>query len=296
MEALFPLLCLGVAVALGYALWRRFARRAPDWRGEALQALADCGQLLQLLAALQQHRGMSSAWLAGGGEGFGAAMRARRAEIEAVLPEVLRIAGREARRSRPAFTVHEAHLLRHRWQELASGLGQVSAELNLVRHSWLIERLLALLSALGEAYIERPGAALLPRGLARNYVGRLPALAECLGQARAIGSSVVAAGQCPAVDRVRLMFLVARAESLLLRAGEVGRGGGAAAALARRHVELLAATVRSRVLGSGEIDIHAEDYYATASQAIDSVFAWLCDAGEALRSGLGSAPRMEGGR
>lgn len=277
---------IGLAAALAGALLaaRRLRRHRAAWRADALAALAACRRLIDMLAALQQHRGLSTAWLAGDA-GFEARMHARRCDIDALMPALMQAAAHENGMSRPRLTVQEAALFRHRWRELADGLERTTPEHNIAAHSRQIERLTAIIAALGEARIELPGVTALPPGLAKNFAYRLPALSECLGQARAIGSAAAAAGQCSAVARVRLLFLATRAESLLRQAGEVD-GGGASGLHARQQVDRLATLVRSGLLAGPRTTVAAEAYFATATDAIDSVFAWIRASAQTLQQAL----------
>ena len=285
LPALFGLVLLlaGVAMAL---LRARHRRRA--WRPRAMEALASCSSLIDMLGALQQHRGLSTGWLAGDAS-FAPRMHARRREIDALMPALMRAAEHESDNIRPCFTVNDASLFRHRWRELVDGLADSLAnptpEQNIATHTRQIERLTGMIAALGEARIELPGASDLPAGLAKNFAYRLPALSECLGQARAIGSGAAAAGHCAPVARVRLMFLVARAESLLRQAIEID-GGQASGLLARRHVDRLSTMVRTGLLAGSRTGVSAEIYFETATDAIDSVFGWIQASADALRQAL----------
>jgi hypothetical protein len=216
-------------------------------------------------------------------------MHARRREIDALMPALMRAAENENGNIRPCFTANDASLFRHHWRELVGGLADVlentSPEQNIATHTRQIERLTGMIAALGEARIELPGASDLPPGLAKNFAYRLPALSECLGQARAIGSGAAATGHCSPVARVRLMFLVARAESLLRQAIEID-GGQASGLLARRHVDRLATMVRTGLLAGSRTGVSAEIYFQTATDAIDSVFGWIQASADGLHQAL----------
>ena len=123
----------------------------------------------------------------------------------------------------------------------------------------------------------------------RNYASRLPALTECLGQARALGTSVAARHGCSAVARVHLMFLVARAEALLNQANEVG-ARGAKAEKAAIAVQQMARVIRTRMLLSSGISIAAQEYFDISTAAVDSVFAWIGECGgDLMQAGSGKA-------
>lgn len=289
IETVLPVLAGLTAMVGGATLagWRLRRHREGAWRADAVAALEACARLIDMLGALQQHRGLSTGWLAGDAS-FELRMHARRRDIDALMPALMQAAAHENGMLRPCFTVQDAALFRHRWRELVEGLGKSTPEQNIAAHTRQIERLTGMIAALGEARVELPGAALLPPGLAKNFAYRLPALSECLGQARAIGSGAAAAGHCSPVARVRLVFLAARAESLLRQAGEID-GGQTPALHARQKVDRLAGLVRSGILAGTRTSIAAEAYFAAATEAIDSVFGWIRASGEALERALEGA-------
>lgn len=261
-----------------------------------LPALATCRGLIKLLAGVQQHRGLSSGWLAGDRR-FESRMLQKRQEIEALVPGLRHGVQLEGEAACPCFTLNDWKLFQFKWRETVEGLPQASVQDNIERHNQLIARLLDWLSALGESRIELPAGRRLPSGLVRNFTMRLPALTECLGQARALGSSVAARGGCSPVDRVRLTFLASRAEALLGLAGAEDHGMPAVEA-AQRLVKAMAAMVRTELLAGKDVDISPERYFETASQAIDAVFAWIDAAGaqveQALRNGRNESGAFAG--
>jgi hypothetical protein len=162
----------------------------------------------------------------------------------------------------------------------------MSVEKSIAEHSLLIATALDWLDAFGEARVALSFSGRLPVGLVKNYAHRLPALTECLGQARAIGSSVAAKGKCSAVARVRLMFLVSRAESLLDQACGVSEGPANDADKARVAVKSLAQLIRERMLSGDQVDVTADTYFTQATRAIEDVFAWIRDCGKVLEQRL----------
>ncbi|MFC5303001.1 nitrate- and nitrite sensing domain-containing protein [Azospira restricta] len=273
------LLVPAAAVPAAFWLARRHAGNAPV----SPAALAACGSLLRLVSHLQQHRGLSSGWLAGD-EGFAARMMARRADIEALLAALSPLVLAEEKYARPCMTANDLALFRHQWRTLVDTLADGSVEQNIGRHTRLITRVLDWLDAFGEARIELPAGRRLPPGLVRNYTHRLPALAECLGQARALGSSVAVQKRCPAVSRVRLMFLAARAETLL---DQAGAAAGPVGLRASEAVRGLVVAVRTGILDAGGVSLSADAYFAQATRAIDAVFAWAGDCAADIERLLG---------
>lgn len=275
-----------IAIAVGLVLtcfwWmRRRSHLMGDRVKTARTAIHACNTLLDLVAGIQQHRGMSTAWLAGD-RSFERRLAVKRGEIEPLVQKLQQIAAEENTRSYPCFTPNDVSLWRHRWGLLISELASSSVEKSIATHSNLIAMLLNWLDVLGEARIELPLKDLLPEGTVRNFSHRLPQLSETLGQARATGSGVAALGSCPAVARVRLMFLVSRAESLIDQACAVDNRG----ASAERLVKALAATIRSHMLSKAQVDISAEDYFAEATRSIDAVFTWVRECGQGLEQAI----------
>ena len=284
MSLLPELTLLLLIIALLTFLLRR--RRGAD--GDALSArtaLHTCEQLLLLVGHLQQHRGMSSAWLAGD-KSFGARLTSKQQDIDRLFHPLHEAALLECDQAMPCLTVNELTVLRFKWRSLVDSLPSLSVDRSISEHSQLIAIVLDWLDALGEARVGLTMGRQLPFDLVKNYVHRLPALTECLGQARALGSSVAAKGKCPAVARVRLMFLVARAEALLDQACASG-GTGRYSDESRRTVQALAELIRHRILApEGVAGVTADSYFAQATSAIDGVFAWIRDCGQSLEQSL----------
>ena len=275
LYSLAILLLLSLLAAFGR--WRR----EQSLRNKSLAAsstLKTCELLLHLLRDLQQHRGMSSAWLSGEA-GFLPRLEAKQKDIAALLPKIQREARREGGNDRAGLTANQFSLFVFRWQCLLDELPDLSPEQNIARHNQSISRLLEWLSVLGELHLEPrvvalPAAAVAMIGVARNFTHRLPQLSECLGQARAIGSSVAARRTCLPASRVKLMFLIGRAESLLQQAVMAQPGQGHT--LQCQHaIELMAHTVRTRLLLSTGVLVSSLEYFELSTRAIEDVFAWI---------------------
>ena len=240
------------------------------------ESLAACQSLLALIAGIQQHRGLSSAWLAGDSS-FRPRLTALENDIAQRLPELQAAIRNEARQPAPCLTANELALFGHRWRSLCERLSELSIEQSVAQHTMTIDILLRWLQAFGEARIEplvpeaaRPGV--------RDCLVRLPAITECLGQARALGMSVATRQGCTAVARVRLMFLVARAESLLKQV----TGQGEHATKANAAIQHMARIIRTQMLQASGITISPQAYFSLSTAAIDAVFAWIGDSVHAL--------------
>ena len=250
---------------------RRFANQA--YR----ESLTACQALLAMISGIQQHRGLSSAWLAGDNS-FRPRLTVLENDIAQRLPELQAAIRNEARQPAPCLTGNALALFSHHWRNLCERLGELSIEQSVAQHTMMIEMLLKWLQALGEARIE-PVVADAARPQVRDYLTRLPAITECLGQARALGMSVSTRQGCPAVARVRLMFLVSRAESLFKQVSDHGRQATEATA-AFQH---MARIIRTQMLQASGITISPQAYFSLSTAAIDAVFAWIDHSVQGLR-------------
>ena len=284
---IYAMLALAIIIlAVSTMLYRR--RRWVDAAKSLDNTLAACRSLLALVGHFQQHRGMSSALLSGD-QGFRSRLDGKGREIEGLIPSLREVARAESARAHPCLTLNDLSLFQYNWGLLREKLAGLSVEQSIAQHSFLIDQLLQWLAALGESRVELLLGDRSARGLVRNYASRLPALTECLGQARALGMSVAARRGCSAVARVRLMFLVARAETLLNQANEAG-GRGPKAEKAAIAVQQMARVIRTQMLLSSGISVAAEEYFAIATAAVDSVFAWIGECGgDLMQAGTGKA-------
>lgn len=289
MNDLIVLMFFGAAlIACVVWLWRRQAGRVRAARNTIHHALVTCRLLLEVLKLLQQHRGLSSGWLAGNKE-FGPRMLARRREIDALLPRLSQALKLEHDLPSACVSINALRVFKHRWGELVAGLEAASVEQNIAEHSFLISDVLDWLSALGEARIALCVPDHVPMSLGRNFAQRLPALSEFLGQARAIGSSVAARQRCSPVARVRLLFLVARAEAILAQSWDGAAHNPAerrSADVARRAVNEMTTLVRTQLLLSRGVAVTADAFFQVATRAIDEVFGWIDTCGRDLESRL----------
>ncbi|WP_027458349.1 nitrate- and nitrite sensing domain-containing protein [Dechloromonas agitata] len=240
------------------------------------ESLAACRALLVLIAGIQQHRGLSSAWLAGDSS-FRTRLMALENDIAQRLPELQTAIRDEARQPSPCLTANELALFGHRWRSLCERLGDLTIEQSVAQHTMMIEMLLKWLQAFGEARIE-PLVPEAGRPLVRDCLVRLPAITECLGQARALGMSIATRHGCPAVARVRLMFLVARAESLLKQVTDLGERSTTANAA----IQHMARIIRTQMLQASGITISPQAFFSLSTAAIDAVFAWIGDSVDTL--------------
>ncbi|WP_018410007.1 nitrate- and nitrite sensing domain-containing protein [Methyloversatilis thermotolerans] len=260
-------------------------KRAP--LNQAQQALLDGERLHRLLHALQQHRGMSVACLAGD-EGFVPGTRERRRLVELLLSELEQQIGSQI----VWCASEELAQTRTQWRELCLLLDAQPAALGvdetINRHSLLVARVLGWKSALARRCIAPViGEELQP--LLRTWSDTLPALTEVLGQARAVGSAVAVRGVCSTPERMRLVALSTRAEALMQQAiMDVPRLPGALPAT-ERVVGLLGLLRGDAAMGT-QFAPGAEAYFDEATGAIDAVYAWMKVCEDTLRHAMSGTP------
>ena len=288
-----------VLVATLLLFWQHHLQRQKNAQQSLDEILQTSRLLFNLVINLQQHRGMCSAWLAGD-VGFLPRLQEKQALIDTLFPDLQRAARLEGSRHSPYFTGNDFALFIFRWHSLIERLADKTPEQSIAEHSHLIGLVLNWLAALGEARLEPLTGGREQIGRVCNYAQRLPMLAECLGQARAVGSSVAARHACSPVARVRLMFLIGRAEALLEQASQAD-DGGPLSGQARLAIRNLTHTVRTSMLLSDGVVVSPENYFAVATKAIDSVIAWIAHSGSQLESlmrqrrGLKTLPVLAGG-
>lgn len=258
------------------------------------RSLADCEGLLRLIHSLQQHRGMCAAWLAGGQQ-FEAPMRGKRRDVNHDIEALVAIAEAEAMCDSPCLSPYELDLLDTQWKELCAELDGIGVrpgvDDSITRHSLLVSHVLSWLKSLGERRVA-PFAGPAHDKLLRTWLDTLPQLGEHLGQARAIGSSAAARGDCSPAERMRLMFLASRAESLMHQAiADAPRLPGALPATER--VVGLIGILRSALPGSPHAP-SAEVFFGDATAAVDAVYAWMNACEDALRNALAPAKPSAG--
>lgn len=157
------------------------------------------------------------------------------------------------------------------WLQLQAASGALPAETLFLRHCRLIGKILGQIARFAEQwpYLDQDG-------LVSDYACQLPALAECLGQIRGMCCGVAARGHCSAFKRTRLLFLCSSAQALLVTACQRYRGGSppVEALVARTATEGLVHIVRAGFLRK-RVDYPVGAFYATATESIETVFAWI---------------------
>lgn len=284
---------IGAGLLAGLLLTAWSWRQHRQWlRSRRQTGLHWSVHLLRLIMHMQQHRGMATAWL-NGDTSFGARLQEKRQQIDALLLQLPGLPG-EFNRQREDFERDDLQRLQRQWQVLSTQLGQLSAFESMTRHTALIGTLLAWLRALGDSCLHARSetTGLEVDSMVRAFVERLPVLAETLGQTRALGSGLLAAGGATAVGRVQMGYLCQRIESLLQASADAVRGPHTEHSLQQgfatveSEVQRLLGSIHAHILASAPAPLAASDYFRQASAAIDAVFALI----ESLQQRLQADP------
>lgn len=234
--------------------------------------LRDGQQLLfRLMDLLQRHRGMRAGLLAGD-SGFAEEIGVCTAHID---PLILQLG------ASPGLYAFEAEEFVTHWYALLAATNSISELGSFARHSALIERLLSSLQQSGQATPDFPCNDQTRKRHQGNLWLRLPALAELLGKLRGLGTGAIARGHCEHGLRVRMMFLLARAESLFSLAS-TSKCRATNSSKVEAALRQLAWVVRTDILSSGRCRLSASAYFALGSAVIDQVFFWIGDSANAL--------------
>lgn len=262
-------------------------RRHRRWRQvRAAEAMRWCETLLQLLMALQLHRGMANAFL-NGDRSFEQRMLAQRTHIRQLIEELAELPGTPLQAT-SGFDRDAVRDWIGRWESLASKLEGYGAFESTTRHTALIATLLNWLRGMGESGLSLsiPSTGIPLEQLVQVFSDRLPVLAETLGQARAVGAGIAASGKVTAVGRVRLSYLANRIAGLAdhLRSfaqtaarDDVRTPNGEPLLPCMQAVDekvgALLTTLQEDIIACEETKVSAGHYFNRATEAINAVFA-----------------------
>lgn len=280
-------LCLaGWLFALTALCWgqlRHDKQRAAE-RGRALAAVS---QGMTLMTAMQQHRGMAAALLNGDGS-FATKLAGKQEEVESTL---IGLVGHFSRIAAFGVLEHRLETIRTNWQNLRRQVGSFTPEQSFAAHTSLIQQMLYLLGDMGERGGLLEAHAPTLAALADILLLRIPPLTESIGQARALGTGFAAKGSCGAVGRVRLRYLERRIGDLMTGIMSEQPQLSARAQECRYKVNVLLALIETRLIGAERIDLAPEQYFRTATEAIDGCLALWHSAEQTTLQALTSPDR-----
>ncbi|GAL37659.1 membrane-associated methyl-accepting chemotaxis protein [Vibrio maritimus] len=231
-----------------------------------LSGLMHLTTLRQLLASIQQHRGITNSVLCGDNK-LQSRLPAIQSDINNHLQTLTHL-DESVRNTKSWRSVEE------NWPRVRVQFKQWSTEQNLANHNQLLASLLESVEECAQHYrlSELPqekgeSIALLWNDLLR--------IAECVGQARALGTGVAAKAACSSVERIRLKYLHQSIDRFVI---------------AQHHsdfptVKKLLGTIENKVLVLAP-SVAAVDYFDDATAALDEVFRVFDQRVTALRDNV----------
>ncbi len=210
-----------------------------------------------LLSHVQQHRGLTTGYLGGD------------KSLEPKIFQLQRSVSQDVKsitKSDPWMEDNERwkNITQH-WARLAGKYQEHTKENNLNQHNKLIQSILYLIDEMAEEH-----DLLLVKsknGKPLHFIWReLLMASECIGQARAIGSGVVAAMECDSVSRIRLNYLSEKIkESTDLVWSEIPPSTEQ-----RERLNTLLTSINTRVVVDVP-DIMVATFFEIATKALDSL-------------------------
>ncbi|CAN7577843.1 methyl-accepting chemotaxis protein [Pseudoduganella sp. LjRoot289] len=266
-------------VAPPSALFINGSNQNIDFSATELDGIAPGRTVLQLLQQVQQHRGLSAAFLGGG------QMADQRAAKADEVGKTLAQADKLLAGAHPA-TAQLLASVRSDWtalQQRVASRAHSTAD-SYAGHTALSEQLLLLTEGVADRY----GLALDPDAdtyyLMRGVFFDLPQMAESIGQLRAKGTGLLASKQIDTDGRAAMSALLAktrlaseaaaRSFQKSFRANnaiehKLASQTGAATQMAQEASEL----ARTKVASAATLDYPAADYLAFTTRAIDTQFS-----------------------
>jgi methyl-accepting chemotaxis protein len=170
------------------------------------QGLAYIKQVRPLLATIQQHRGMTSAYL-NGDQSFRDKIMQKREEADAALAELAAV---DKELSTALATTGAVTKIESQWRDIKNNSMQMLPKESIAAHIALINELLNLIVHTADSAEITLDPTLDTYYLGDALVNKLPLLTESMGQARALGSGVAATHIITKEQAIRLSVLVDR--------------------------------------------------------------------------------------
>jgi methyl-accepting chemotaxis protein len=253
----------------------------------ASKGLLPAGEVLTLIQHTQQLRGLSASFLAGNASA-GTARQAKQQEVEQAFAKASASVGAALK---DASMIAQVQAMQHAWQEWVASVRDktIAGPESFQKHTALIADQMAIL----ERIVEVSELMLDPEPSSHYMIGAvlgdLPSLTEYLGQARAIGSTLLVKQEASAKDRARLDMLMHMARhnfeethSAFVKA--LAAQPALAAALevpvdvALNAGEIGLALPNEKIVQASVLDYPPNDYFSGMTRAVDAQFA-LIDAG-----------------
>lgn len=274
---------IAIAIGIAYFINRYSLRKCLSLRLEGIRInrLAK-----QLLLDLQQHRGMVNAFLSGD-KSFKPKIEQKQTAIGQDMTAL------NAFRSQGLMTAKRWDGIVGEWQSLRTECLALPPDESIRRHSELIRAVLYSIGDIAErSQIVDMCAADFT--LVNALWNKIPAVAESLGQARAIGASVAPKGRCSGIARTKLRFLEERVREIMELVGNDLAHANLAqsAALIQTWKEAQAISqeflllLNEKLIDAEHPTIDADHYFKECTKVIEAVFNTFDQASNAVEKNL----------
>lgn len=240
----------------------------------------------QLLLDLQQHRGMVNAFLSGD-----SSFKQKIEQKQAAIGQD--IAALNVFHGQGLMTKKRWEDILTDWQALRAGCLALTAEDSFQRHSELVRAVLYSMGDIAERS-QIVGMCAADFALVDALWSKLPAVAEGLGQARGLGSSVAVKKYCSSVARIKLRFLEEHVREIMglvnneLAHADLAQAGPLVQTWKETYssVQEFLTLLDEKLIGAERPTIDAEHYFNAGTKALDAVFHVFDQASTALESTL----------
>ncbi|NVK24076.1 MAG: nitrate- and nitrite sensing domain-containing protein [Gammaproteobacteria bacterium] len=256
-----------VVVLIIVAMALHFSRQSSE-KKKQLSGLSIIVKIKTLMSLVQQHRGLSSAWLNGD--------QSKLPILKNMEQKIGLLCGEINETGIENINVRWRGFLDH-WSRLTRKSHDTDVTNNFKQHTQMISNLLYLLEDEAERAHLTPSA--IPELPSIGFVWReLVSTAESVGQSRAIGTGVATAKSCSSVDKIRLSFLEKHINStcsdMLKKLTCLEQFSGQHANLlssAQDKMKRLINTIEHDLIQASKVSIDQNDYFNLASDTITSL-------------------------
>lgn len=231
-----------------------------------LKGISYITQLKPIISLVQQHRGLTSAWL-NGDDKIKPQLNLKQKEIKKII-DIINTTELESSERWISFKDH--------WDRLLTFKTKPTVSNSFEQHCSLIKNLSYLLEDTSEAYLLTTDHCTQFPNIAYTW-RELVVLIENIGQARAIGTGVSVQKNCSSVDKIRLNFLAENIKKVstetlsnLYYLPEEVKKHNVYIKTATVKVEELLSLISKELVNNQQISIEHKYYFAMASSAMNA--------------------------
>lgn len=240
--------------------------------------LASTLNLEHLMQNIQQHRGLSALFL-GGNDDIATDMKEKQAQIDKALANVEQSIGEN-------LEAETWKKIKTDWTELADTVEQLSSAESFQHHTALVEEILFFISSISDSSNLSLDSDVSRHHLAKMVTDDLIFTTEYMGQARAIGSNVLAAQAMTSDQHFDLIYLskvmnehlsqVQNSMEIVLETNEDARQHITeqykTSMEASNHFKTL---IQDEILSKEDLTYNSDQYYKSATAAIDTIYLFI---------------------